>query len=267
MKLLPKIDSSLSTIEEATFTINNNISHIQLEPIPSAIKNQTPMQRQVRFVDKAKRIHNNLKMLEESLSFQLKEILSESKITKLLYSPPDWSTPPLNKFYLEVREAEILHKKISINKSGHYLIGRLPVSDIIIDDVTCSRQHAVIQFRPGDPNPITNERTDEVYIFDLGSTSGTYVNGTPLQPNAYYPLFTGDYIQFGQYPSVFILRDGNEPGLTIPDTFDAPYLSTVVDLDQDKLKNNGVSNAISDLDKAIKQTHLVILLFSKYLKC
>jgi len=64
--------------------------------------------------------------------------------------------------------------------------------------------------------PNTGERSDEVYIFDLGSTSGTYVNGMALQPSAYYPLYPSDIIQFGQYQCSYVLRSGNEPDLIPP---------------------------------------------------
>mmetsp|Transcript_870 Transcript_870/g.3200 ORF Transcript_870/g.3200 Transcript_870/m.3200 type:complete len:534 (+) Transcript_870:167-1768(+) len=214
-RLLPRIDSSLSAIEEATIVINTNVTQLELEPVPAPTPNQTPMQRQVRFVDKAKRIRNNLALIGDALPSNLSEPQSDATI-ECLYEPPAWSTPPRAAFYFEVREGDQIIDKIPISVSGHYLIGRLPLCDIVVDDATCSRQHAVIQFRPGDPEPISGARADEVYIYDLGSTSGTFVNVMPLQPKAYYPLYKGDTLQFGQYSCAFVLRDGTEPGLTPP---------------------------------------------------
>src|SRR3990167_9675022 len=141
-------------------------------------------------------------LLEESLSMkEISPAQHAQQQIEFLYSPPVWSTPPIMRFYFEVKESDVLLNKIAINIKGHYLIGRLPVCDIVIDDVTCSRQHAVVQFRPGDPDPETGERKDEVYIYDLGSTSGSYVNSMALQAKAYYPLYPGDVLQFGQYSS------------------------------------------------------------------
>lgn len=214
-RLLPRIDSSLSAIEEATIVVNTNITQLELEPVPAPTPNQTPMQRQVRFVDKAKRIRNNLALIGDALPSNLNEPQADATI-ECLYEPPAWSTPPRAAFYFEVREGDQIIDKIPISVSGHYLIGRLPLCDIVVDDATCSRQHAVIQFRPGDPEPISGARADEVYIYDLGSTSGTFVNVMPLQPKAYYPLYKGDTLQFGQYSCAFVLRDGTEPGLTPP---------------------------------------------------
>ena len=44
-------------------------------------------------------------------------------------------------------------------------IGRRPDCDIFLDDVTVSRDHALLV-----------RRNDEVHIDDLGSLNGTYVN-------------------------------------------------------------------------------------------
>ena len=64
----------------------------------------------------------------------------------------------------------------------------------------------------GDPNEI-GVRVDEIYIYDLGSTSGTYVNQIPLTPLSYYPLISGDIIQFGQLQSQFLLYQGALAGM------------------------------------------------------
>lgn len=208
-------------MEASLKTINTNITNIELEETPPPPANQTPMQRQVRFVDKAKRIRKNLTVLEEALLQVIQEPEPQPQI-ELLYSPPAWSVPPTTSYYFEVREGDTIIKQIKSLHSGHLLIGRLPICDIVVDDPTCSRQHAVIQFRPGDPDPQTGFRTDEVYIYDLGSTSGSYVNGMPLQPKAYYPLYRGDVLQFGQYSSAFILKESppdasnKEPAATTP---------------------------------------------------
>lgn len=123
---------------------------------------------------------------------------------------------------------------MDVSESGHYLLGRLPICDIVMNDETCSRQHAVIQFRPSDPdeNGDVQGPTDEIYIYDLGSTSGTYVNGMPLQEKAYYPLYPGDILQFGQFPNAFVLREGsfdqeeepNSPKSEIKTTDESPKI-------------------------------------------
>ncbi len=69
-------------------------------------------------------------------------------------------------------------------------IGRSPGSDIFLDDITVSRNHAVI------------ERKDDVnYIKDQGSLNGTYVNRTRVETQK---LFDGDLLQIGKYKLTYI---------------------------------------------------------------
>jgi len=67
--------------------------------------------------------------------------------------------------------------------------GRHPESDIFLDDVTVSRQHA------------TFERTAGHFVVkDVGSLNGTYVNRERIDEST---LQTGDEVQIGKYRLVF----------------------------------------------------------------
>jgi len=69
-------------------------------------------------------------------------------------------------------------------------IGRHPDSDVFLDDVTVSRNHAVIA------------REDEAYVIsDEGSLNGTYVNRRRIERHA---LVDGDELQIGKYKLTFI---------------------------------------------------------------
>ena len=71
-------------------------------------------------------------------------------------------------------------------------IGRAPDNVFPIDDVSVSSHHAHIA------------PTEGVFILkDLGSTNGTMVNGTELQPEAEHILKPGDKIRFGKVDSIF----------------------------------------------------------------
>ena len=63
-------------------------------------------------------------------------------------------------------------------------VGRLPSSHLRLDDDNVSRMHSVIEV----------SGPDEVYIIDLGSASGTIVNGQKVNKAK---LQSGDEIQFG----------------------------------------------------------------------
>jgi pSer/pThr/pTyr-binding forkhead associated (FHA) protein len=64
-------------------------------------------------------------------------------------------------------------------------IGRSPDAGVFLDDVTVSRNHALLV-----------RRRDGLYIDDLGSLNGTYVNRRRIESHR---LSDGDEIQIGKY--------------------------------------------------------------------
>ena len=71
-------------------------------------------------------------------------------------------------------------------------IGRRPDSDVFLDDVTVSRDHALIVRRGG-----------EFHLDDLGSLNGTYVNRRRIDSHR---LADGDELQIGKYKLTFLSR-------------------------------------------------------------
>jgi pSer/pThr/pTyr-binding forkhead associated (FHA) protein len=71
-------------------------------------------------------------------------------------------------------------------------IGRRPDSDVFLDDVTVSRDHALVV-----------RRGDEFHLDDLGSLNGTYVNRRRIES---HHLADGDELQVGKYKLTFISR-------------------------------------------------------------
>jgi hypothetical protein len=69
-------------------------------------------------------------------------------------------------------------------------IGRSPDCDIFLDDVTVSRNHAVLV-----------EEDGEFYVEDQGSLNGTFVNRKRIDRA---PLEEGDELQVGKYRMTFI---------------------------------------------------------------
>jgi pSer/pThr/pTyr-binding forkhead associated (FHA) protein len=69
-------------------------------------------------------------------------------------------------------------------------IGRAPSSDIFLDDVTVSRNHATIK------------REGSHFLFvDSGSLNGSYINNNQ---SSSHQLVTGDEIQIGKFHMLFI---------------------------------------------------------------
>lgn len=74
-------------------------------------------------------------------------------------------------------------------------IGRDPESDIFLNDVTVSREHARLVVSGG-----------EVTIIDAGSLNGTYVNNEIVSEAR---LVSGDAVQIGRFQMVFV--SGGDP--------------------------------------------------------
>jgi len=73
-----------------------------------------------------------------------------------------------------------------------FTVGRDTDSDVFLDDVTVSRNHAVIV-----------KRADGLHIDDLGSLNGTYVNRRRIESHL---LVDGDELQVGKYKLAFFER-------------------------------------------------------------
>ncbi|CAN5460901.1 hypothetical protein BH20ACT19_BH20ACT19_01500 [soil metagenome] len=71
-------------------------------------------------------------------------------------------------------------------------IGRSPDAEVFLDDVTVSRNHALLV-----------RRRDGLYIDDLGSLNGTYVNRRRIES---HKLGNGDELQVGKYKLTYLER-------------------------------------------------------------
>ena len=69
-------------------------------------------------------------------------------------------------------------------------IGRSPEAEVFLDDVTVSRNHALLV-----------RRRDGLYIDDLGSLNGTYVNRRRIET---HKLTDGDELQIGKYKLTYL---------------------------------------------------------------
>ncbi len=71
-------------------------------------------------------------------------------------------------------------------------IGRSPDAEVFLDDVTVSRNHALLV-----------RRRDGLYLDDLGSLNGTYVNRRRIESHR---LADGDELQVGKYKLTYLKR-------------------------------------------------------------
>jgi pSer/pThr/pTyr-binding forkhead associated (FHA) protein len=87
----------------------------------------------------------------------------------------------------------VVIKEVQITKDKTTL-GRRPYNDIVIDNLAVSGEHAVLQMVGQD-----------VFIEDLNSTNGTYINGKAVKKQL---LAHNDTVEVGKYKIKFMVDDG-----------------------------------------------------------
>ncbi|WP_310388864.1 FHA domain-containing protein [Roseateles sp.] len=89
----------------------------------------------------------------------------------------------------------VVIKDVQITKDKTTL-GRRPYNDIVIDNLAVSGEHAVLQMVGTD-----------VFIEDLNSTNGTYINGKAIKKQL---LANSDIVEIGKYKIKFLLEDASD---------------------------------------------------------
>ncbi|MCZ8074661.1 MAG: FHA domain-containing protein [Burkholderiales bacterium PBB2] len=109
----------------------------------------------------------------------------------------------------------VVIKDVQITKDKTTL-GRRPYNDIVIDNLAVSGEHAVLQMVGAD-----------VFIEDLNSTNGTYINGKAIKKQL---LANNDIVEIGKYKIKFLVEDSGDyektmilkPGSGAPSGFGLP---------------------------------------------
>ncbi|KAL1322919.1 hypothetical protein AAHE18_14G232800 [Arachis hypogaea] len=125
---------------------------------------------------------------------------SSSQGIPIPYKIPPWSSAPCHEFCLEVLKDGAIIDKYDVHEKGAYMFGRLDLCDFVLEHPTISRFHAVLQFK----------RNGDAYLYDLGSTHGTFLNKNQVEKNTYVDLHVGDVIRFGQSSRLFIFQGPSE---------------------------------------------------------
>jgi len=87
-----------------------------------------------------------------------------------------------------IKEVQIIKDKTTL--------GRRPYNDIVIDNLAVSGEHAVLQMVGSD-----------VFIEDLNSTNGTYINGKAVKKQL---LAHNDTVEIGKYKIKYLVEEGGE---------------------------------------------------------
>uniref|UniRef100_A0A1D1YGF1 FHA domain-containing protein DDL n=1 Tax=Anthurium amnicola TaxID=1678845 RepID=A0A1D1YGF1_9ARAE len=150
-------------------------------------------------------------------SFELSGKLAEETnrfrgVTLLFTEPPDARKPDIRWRLYVFKSGEVLSEPLYVHRQSCYLFGReRRVADIPTDHPSCSKQHAVLQFRlveKEQPDGLLSKQV-RPYVMDLGSTNGTFLNDERIEPQRYYELREKDIIKFGNSSREYVLLHEN----------------------------------------------------------
>ncbi len=145
----------------------------------------------------------------------------------LPYNEPTWSAVPHEPYSLSIIKHGTIVQEVKLSDKPFHIFGRLPSCDVQLEHPSISRYHAVLQYRPQDENkkrsedadgdppsseytPVSsvsvNPKEEGFYVYDLGSTHGTHVNKSKIQPRCFYRLRLGQMVRFGGSSRLFLLE-------------------------------------------------------------
>uniref|UniRef100_A0A0P6JTM8 Smad nuclear-interacting protein 1 n=1 Tax=Heterocephalus glaber TaxID=10181 RepID=A0A0P6JTM8_HETGA len=150
--------------------------------------------------------------VKEKPSFELSGALLEDTNTfrgvVIKYSEPPEARIPKKRWRLYPFKNDEVLPVMYIHRQSAYLLGRhRRIADIPIDHPSCSKQHAVFQYRLVEYTRAdgTVGRRVKPYIIDLGSGNGTFLNNKRIEPQRYYELKEKDVLKFGFSSREYVL--------------------------------------------------------------
>ncbi|XP_035786219.1 FHA domain-containing protein DDL-like [Anopheles albimanus] len=147
-----------------------------------------------------------------ALSGKLTEEANKVNGVVINYAEPPGACKPKRRWRLYPMKGDQIMPTLYIHRQSCYLIGRdRKVCDLPIDHPSCSKQHAVLQYRlvPHERPDGTTSRTVRPYIIDLDSSNGTFVNYKKIEPKRYLELFEKDVLMFGFSSREYVLLEEN----------------------------------------------------------
>lgn len=122
------------------------------------------------------------------------------------YSEPPEAKKPKKRWRFYVFKGEESLPTLHLHRQSAFLLGKdRKVVDVPIDHPSCSRQHAVLQYRMVQKRVLP-------YIIDLGSSNGTYLNNKRIDPQRYYELREKDMLKFGYSSREYVLLHEQSQG-------------------------------------------------------
>ena len=136
--------------------------------------------------------------MDEEVLIDIKENANNN--LNIAYILPSWAykSNKINNYYsIDIWKEGITIKSFSLSVKSYFIIGRnVNLCDITLSNPTISRTHCVLQYK----------NNEELFIYDLNSVYGTFINGEKILPMKYYKVKSGDIFKVGNSKKLFILN-------------------------------------------------------------
>ncbi|XP_030379143.1 smad nuclear-interacting protein 1 [Scaptodrosophila lebanonensis] len=166
--------------------------------------------------DKAPPPDDEKSIEKEKPNFGLSGALTEdtNKVNGVVikYSEPLEARKPKRRWRLYPFKGETALPTLHIHRQSCFLVGRdRKVVDLAVDHPSCSKQHAALQYRlvPFEREDGTLGKRVRLYIIDLESANGTFLNNKKIDGRKYYELMEKDVIKFGFSSREYVLLHEN----------------------------------------------------------
>ncbi|XP_037935534.1 smad nuclear-interacting protein 1 [Teleopsis dalmanni] len=146
------------------------------------------------------------------LSGALTEDANKVNGTVIKYAEPPEARKPKRMWRLYPFKGETALPTLHIHRQSCFLVGRdRKVVDLAVDHPSCSKQHAALQYRlvPFEREDGTNGKRVRLYLIDLESANGTFLNNKKIDSRKYYELMEKDVIKFGFSTREYVLLHEN----------------------------------------------------------
>ncbi|CAK9303991.1 unnamed protein product [Gordionus sp. m RMFG-2023] len=176
------------------------------------------------------------------LSGKLVEETNKYKGVIIKYNePPEARISKIKWRLYPFKSGEALSPILYLHRQSAYLFGRdRKICEIPVDHPSCSKQHAVLQFRaiyPKETDIVPSDLLEDQdledgkkrriqvkpYIIDLGSANGTFLNNKPIEASRYYELMEGDVLKFGFSTREYVLLHETSSAVGDEDSIKSPH--------------------------------------------
>ncbi|KXG48914.1 uncharacterized protein PGRI_027840 [Penicillium griseofulvum] len=132
-----------------------------------------------------------------------------AEIVLKYHEPPEARKPPPKEpWRMYVFKGADLLETVELAERSCWLIGReRMVVDFPLDHPSCSKQHAVLQFRFVEKRNEYGDRIGKVkpYLIDLESANGSSINGETIPGGRYVEVMDKDVVRFGLSSREYVL--------------------------------------------------------------